>query len=482
MLIGKERMQQEIWFQKYRIISLLGRGGTAKVFLAEHIYLNSHRAIKCISKNNPLYNLQRNEALILKNLKHSCIPIIYDIEEDEDGSYIIEQYIEGVTLKEYVTLNGPLEENIIIRFALQICDLIHYMHSNERPILYLDIKPDNIIVSGSTLKLIDFGSAIYRDELSTIPNISGTRGYAAPELYHNNGIDERSDVYGIGMLLYYLVTGLRLNQTSSEITNIDQIGNCSKKLKKIINQCLKFNPSQRFASVTHLSKQLSAMICTNGNHNDSSQSIRIAVAGAQPRIGVTHLAFRLCTFFIHRKLPCLYEEKNNNQSIRTIRNCYDELVEKDGICEIKGIPMIAYGQEQPLMNSKYQIRVQDYGCLNSDNWTDFLDADLKLLLLGGKDWELEHAEQALKLVAEYKDVVYLFNFLNGRQFHQVMKSMDQRYSFRIPYEPDPFAPPMEGNGLELFEELTRTIMAEQRNYHCRFRRRSRWYETKADTI
>ncbi|MHB8129544.1 MAG: serine/threonine protein kinase, partial [Mobilitalea sp.] len=69
-------MQQEVWFQKYQILRLLGSGGTARVYLALHIKLNSYRAIKFISKNHPLHDLQRNEALILKNLKHSCIPII----------------------------------------------------------------------------------------------------------------------------------------------------------------------------------------------------------------------------------------------------------------------------------------------------------------------------------------------------------------------------------------------------------------------
>jgi serine/threonine-protein kinase len=148
---GKERMQQEIWFQKYKILGLLGRGGTARVYLAEHILLKSYRAIKCISKNHPQYELQRNEAFILKNLKHSCIPIIYDIEEDDKGSYIVEEYIEGITLTDYVLANGALREDIIIQAGIQLCDLIQYLHSAKSPVFYLDLKPDNILISGSVL-------------------------------------------------------------------------------------------------------------------------------------------------------------------------------------------------------------------------------------------------------------------------------------------------------------------------------------------
>jgi tRNA A-37 threonylcarbamoyl transferase component Bud32 len=448
-------MQQEIWFQKYRIISLLGRGGTAKVYLAEHIKLNSYRAIKCISKKHPLYELQRNEALILKNLKHSCIPIIYDIEEDEEGSYIVEQYLEGDTLKDYVITNGTLREDIILQLAIQLCDLIHYLHSNSRPILYVDLKPDNIILTGRTLKLIDFGSAIYQDELSEQQNYFGTRGYAAPELYLHKQIDERCDVYGIGMLIYYMTTGLIIRKDNAGIDNIDQIGNCSKRLKQIINHCLKFNPAQRYTSVAQLNKQLSAMIRKNRLPYESSQSLTIAVTGAQHRIGVTHLALRLSNYFIQQNQKCLYQEKNNSGCVWSIKNCYEEVKVMDGIYEIEGIPMLPYNQNGQIHASEFQIKIQDYGCLTKENLSEFLSADIKLLVLGAKDWELESAEQVLNCLAEYKDIAYLFNFMNGRQFQEVMKSMERKNSFRVPYEPDPFARITDRNGLELFHELLR---------------------------
>jgi serine/threonine-protein kinase len=450
-------MQQEIWFQKYRILSLLGRGGTAKVYLAEHIKLNSYRAIKVISKNHPLYELQHKEALILKNLKHSCIPIIYDIEEDEESSYIVEQYLEGDTLKDYVTSNWPIREDIILNLAIQLCDLIHYLHSANRPVLYVDLKPDNIILTGNTLRLIDFGSALYQDELSQQQDYFGTIGYAAPELYHHMLIDERCDVYGIGMLLYFMATGITIRKDKAGIDNIDCFSNCSKQLKTIINHCLKFNPSQRYASVKQLNKQLSALKVKNRMPFESSQTLTIAIAGAQPRIGVTHLAFRLSNYFIHQKQKCLYQEKNSSGCVWAMKNCFEEVKYEDGIYEMEGIPMLQNNRSEEVNTSKYQIIIQDYGCLTKENLEEFLGTEVKLLILGAKDWELEFAEQALSLVAEYKEIVYLFNFMNGRQFQQVMKSMDQKNSYRIPYEPDPFAQITDKNGLELFHELIRPL-------------------------
>jgi len=453
-------MQQEILFHKYRIIKLLGRGGTAQVYLAEHIKLNSYRALKCIPKNHPLYDLQLKEAHILKNLKHSCIPIIYDIEEDEDCSYIIEQYLEGESLRDYKDNRNDIEEDIITHFAIQLCDLIHYLHSIERPILYLDIKPENIIIAGKTLKLIDFGSAVYQDELKEKQIYQGTRGYAAPEQYKTKKIDERSDVYGIGMLLFFLVTGVTFQKDMSRVGNIDFIKNCSKQMKNIINQCLKYNPSQRYASVSQLNKHLSAIVRRKKKNIccESGQSIRFAIAGAQPRIGVTHLAFCLCNYYISQKTTCLYEEKNETHCVWSIKKRYDGLVSRDGIFEMEGIPMYAQGLGDATKKTNYQAFVQDYGCLTAENLTEFLKADVKILILGAKDWELAYAEKVLDIVTEYKDIFYLFNYMDGRQFQQVMKSMERRNCYRIPYDPNPFAKPKESNSSDFIRELIRAAL------------------------
>ena len=446
-------MQQEIWFQKYRILSLLGRGGTSKVYLAEHIKLNSYRAIKCISKNHPLYDVQHKEAILLKNLKHSCIPIVYDIEEDEDCSYIVEQYLEGSTLKQHISSNGTLCEESIVNFGLQLCDLIHYLHSIERPVLYVDLKPENIILSDQTLKLIDFGSAIYRDELPEGKKYLGTKGYAAPELYGCAIVDERCDIYGIGMLLYYMATGYSYHNGTMEVNNIDAMEGYSGKLKNIINHCLKYNPAQRYASVEVLNKHLSAILYRKPYLMELSQPFKIAIAGAQPRIGVTHLSFRLCNYFIHKKYMCLYQEKNKSECVRAIRNCYEEVSIKDGIYLLEGIPMLPNKNICQGRLADYRVIVQDFGCLTEENLPEYLHAEVKLMVLGVKDWELEYAEQILTKLTEYKEISYLFNFLNGRQFQHRMKSMYNRNCYRIPYEPDPFVKITQENGLDFFHEI-----------------------------
>jgi len=450
-------MRQEIWFQKYKIIKLLGRGSTAKVYLAEHILLNSYRAIKCISKNHPLYEYHCKEANLLKNLKHPCIPIIYDIEEDEDGSYIVEQYIEGQTLKDYVQDKEPIDENRIIHFAIQLCDLLMYLQSGERPIIYLDLKPENIIISDSTLKLIDFGSAIYQDELHNGYGICATKGYAAPEIYQRGIVDERCNVYAIGMLLYYMVTGKYITVISDQMFNVDLTGNCSMQLKHIINRCLKFNPSLRYSSIKQLYKHLSAMIRNDKQYQKSNHSLKIAVAGSQERIGVSHLSFRICSYFIHHRKKCVYEEQNNSGCISLMKSRYRGLTIKDGLFVLYGIPMLPQGCNKEHPDITYPIHVQDYGCLTKENYDSYRQADIKILVLGAKDWELSSAEKVLDMVKEDRDMIYYFNFLDGRQFQMAAKSMGQKNCFRIPYEPDPFAKPKQKNEMELFAELARIL-------------------------
>src|SRR5699024_467062 len=130
------------------------------VFLAEHIKLKDLRAIKRIRKDHILHGNLLKEAYILKNLRHSCIPIIYDFEEDDHYSYIIEQYIKGQSLQQFLgQWVGKVKESTIVEIGIQICDLLQYLYSLENPILYLDLQPNNIIISEEKVKLIDFGAS-----------------------------------------------------------------------------------------------------------------------------------------------------------------------------------------------------------------------------------------------------------------------------------------------------------------------------------
>lgn len=393
----KERSVPEtIWFEKYRIIRLLGKGGSAAVYLAEHLKLKCCRAIKQISKADKCYQQLMNEANILRNLKHPNIPIIYDVEEDERYSYIIEEYIEGQSLKAYRLNQGIIHEHAIIEFAIQISSLIHYLHVTENPIFYLDLNPDNVLVEGKTLKLIDFGAAVYETEVNERNVSLGTKGYASPEQYGIFSIDERSDIYSVGMLMYFLASGESFLESSGK--SVDSLRFLSSNLRNVISKCLRFNPSQRYQRILQLNqKLLQLQQNTAGKREQDNVSLTVAVAGSQSRIGTTHTTALLAAFMNGAgrmtKLPVLREKERH----------YNFL---------------------------------DLGVLSEHNMSQFIQADMKLLIVGVKEREWNDTYRCMKELTGYKDVCYLLNFTDAKTFTNAVKNMGNRRCVRIPYYPN----------------------------------------------
>ena len=138
----------------------MGTGRAGTVWLAVHIGLEEYRAIKRISKRDADYDSFRREALVLKELHHPGIPMIYDLEEDSEFFYLIEEYLEGYSLYALIVNQGPIQEAEAVRYGMQVCGLVAYMHSAcEIPILHLDLQPNNLIICNGTVKLIDFDHA-----------------------------------------------------------------------------------------------------------------------------------------------------------------------------------------------------------------------------------------------------------------------------------------------------------------------------------
>ena len=135
-----------------------------------------------MSKMDTDYERFKKEALILKRLRHPGIPIVYDLEEEAFQSYLIEEFLEGDSFYDLIREKGHLNQDTVIRYGIQICDLVQYLHSAEQiPILYLDLQPKNLLVCHEQVKLLDFDHADFLDGANREPVRFGTPGYAAPE-------------------------------------------------------------------------------------------------------------------------------------------------------------------------------------------------------------------------------------------------------------------------------------------------------------
>ncbi|SHJ42251.1 serine/threonine protein kinase [Clostridium amylolyticum] len=242
---------------RYQIIDILGKGGMSTVYLAKDTNLQKFWAIKKVLKSSK--NLKADlmaEANILKRLDHPALPRIVDIIEKEDSIYVILDFIDGISLDKKLVEFGVVDEFTIINWALQICDVLNYLHSQKpNPIIYRDMKPGNIMLTAQgKIKLIDFGIAReYKEEVSQDTTYIGTKGYAAPEQYGSHQTDERTDIYSLGVTLYHLATGKGPSDPPYEIKPVREINPLlSEGFEIIINKCTEQDPNLRYQSIEEL--------------------------------------------------------------------------------------------------------------------------------------------------------------------------------------------------------------------------------------
>lgn len=202
---------------RYNIIRLLGRGGFGAVYLASDTRFPARRvAVKEMgdAQLSPRDRAQavanfRQEADLLSRLQHINMPAVSDFIEEAGKAYMVMDFIDGRTLEEVQqAAGGPLEETLVMGWALQICDVLDYLHNQPQPIVFRDLKPSNIMVtSANQIKLIDFGIArIFKSSATRDTNSLGSQGYAAPEQYGLEQTDARTDIYALGATLYDLLT------------------------------------------------------------------------------------------------------------------------------------------------------------------------------------------------------------------------------------------------------------------------------------
>lgn len=251
---------------RYKILRKLGEGGMSVVYLAVNEKVNKHWAIKEVKKEGvenfeTVHQRLLTEADILKRLHHPNLPDIVDIIENEETFLLVMDYIEGRQLESIVQEYGPQKEETVVNWGKQLCDVLSYLHSQNPPIIYRDMKPANVMVQkDGKVVLIDFGTAReFKASQAEDTLCLGTCGYAAPEQYKGQGqSDIRTDIYCLGVTLYYLLTGHNPICKPYEIYPIRYWNtNLSSGLEMIILKCTRKNPSKRYQSCEELQQELS---------------------------------------------------------------------------------------------------------------------------------------------------------------------------------------------------------------------------------
>ncbi|MBQ7089503.1 MAG: Stk1 family PASTA domain-containing Ser/Thr kinase, partial [Clostridia bacterium] len=202
----------EVLNDRYMITEIVGVGGMAYVYKAFDKVCNRVVAVK-ILKDEFMSDAQfrrrfTNESKAITMLSHENIVDVYDVSLEGDSLYIVMEYIDGITLKEYMTSKGILSDSEALHFVKQI--LSGLAHAHERGIVHRDIKPHNIILlKDGTIKITDFGIArLTKFDTQTISDQAiGSVHYISPEQASGDRTDERSDIYSVGIILYEALTG-----------------------------------------------------------------------------------------------------------------------------------------------------------------------------------------------------------------------------------------------------------------------------------
>jgi serine/threonine protein kinase len=197
-------MTGKLLHDRYCIRKTLGEGGMSKVYLAEDRRLHNRRlAIKemmpcgTLKKQSEMKVLFQREAQILCILKHPNLPQVTDFFMEGESHFLVMEFVQGETLNAILqSTEGFIPEDLLRDWGIQLCQALEYLHGQNPPIIYRDIKPSNIILTDrGRLKLIDFGIARLFDSQKTADTmIIGTPGYASPEQFGRAQTDQRSDI------------------------------------------------------------------------------------------------------------------------------------------------------------------------------------------------------------------------------------------------------------------------------------------------
>ena len=261
---------------RYEIVRRIGGGGMGAVYLAKDRNLgDAPRAVKEMVESHldPTQHEKaigdfKRESLLLTALEHPCIPTIYDYFYDDALSrfYLVMKYISGGDLASRMraAIGGRIDEKTVTDWGMQVADVLDYLHSRPKPIIYRDLKPANLMIDGNTgrVMLIDFGIARWVSQQEKGVTAVGTMGYAPPELFSGR-VQPASDVYSLGATMFHLLTGSDPQDNPLLIFDFSknprprQIApSISTEMEQILMRTVEYKPDDRYRTAGELRNHL----------------------------------------------------------------------------------------------------------------------------------------------------------------------------------------------------------------------------------
>jgi len=299
---------------RYRIVSLIGRGGMGEVYRADDLKLGQPVALKFLpgSFANDPARLARfhQEVRVARQVSHPNVCRVYDIGEADGQAFLSMEYVDGEDLASLLRRIGRLPADKALQVARQLCAGLAAAH--DRGVLHRDLKPANVLLDGrGHVRISDFGLAVFADERREPHVIAGTPAYMAPEQLDGRGATIRSDVYALGLILYEIFTGRvalahnfppadRRSADSSQLTRPSTITpDIDPIVERVILRCLEADPAQRPGSALNVAAALpggdplAAALAAGETPSPDMVAAAGEVGALSPAASVTYLAVTL---------------------------------------------------------------------------------------------------------------------------------------------------------------------------------------------
>ncbi len=257
---------------RYRILGRIGQGGFGAVYRAEDMsFAQRPVAVKELSQNhlNP-QELQeatgafQRESQLLAGLTHPNLPRIYDHFNEGGRWYLVMDFIEGETLEEHLNRvpDGRLPLETVLQIGIQLCSVLGYLHSRQPAIIFRDLKPANVILTGEGhVYLIDFGIArLFKPGQARDTTAFGSAGYAAPEQYGKAQSTPRTDIYALGATLHQLITGEDPSLSPFTFAPFPQQDLPHRRLEALMLRMVQLEASRRPASMEEVKRELEEIV------------------------------------------------------------------------------------------------------------------------------------------------------------------------------------------------------------------------------
>ncbi|SCW40490.1 serine/threonine protein kinase [Ruminococcaceae bacterium YRB3002] len=263
---------------KYRIVRLIGRGGMANVYLATDITSGVNVAIKILkpefSSDEEFIRRFDTEAKAVSMLNHANIVKVFGVGHEANFRYIVQEYVEGITVKELINQNGHLDWKVAVPIVIQVGMALENAHQNG--IVHRDIKPQNILISRDRIaKITDFGIARASTNSTITMTSGGAMGsvhYFSPEQARGGNVGPASDIYSVGVMLFEMVTGrVPFDGDSNVAIAVKHLQEAVPKassfvpgipagLDAIINKCMQKTPDKRYKTMMEMVTELDAIL------------------------------------------------------------------------------------------------------------------------------------------------------------------------------------------------------------------------------